>query len=118
MRSEIISMPGKYKFQDLWLEDEEWKKWLRRGNDKYSAFCCFCKKTFDISHSGVNCVKAHAKGKKHSSFEENLKSGKQMKMHAFTCAPLAQGSNRPSPWKSCFRFISSANNLNLSLSHI
>lgn len=80
-------MPGKCRFQECWLEDEDWKMWLRKGSDKYSAFCAFCKKQFDIGHAGVNCIKSHAKGKKHVSFSNNLKSGKQMKIYTFTSRP-------------------------------
>jgi hypothetical protein len=36
-----------------------------------------------VSHSGVNDVKCHTKGKKHKQLEHNLKSGKQLTLHFF-----------------------------------
>nr|CAD7427389.1 unnamed protein product [Timema monikensis] len=61
-------MPGKCSFKEFWLTDEEnkYSKWLRPvEDDQYKAYCTFCKSKFDISHSGLNGVKIHGKGKKH-----------------------------------------------------
>nr|CAD7404235.1 unnamed protein product [Timema poppensis] len=42
------------------------QKWLRPvEDDQYKAYCTFYKSKFDISHSGLNGVKIHGKGKKH-----------------------------------------------------
>lgn len=76
-------MPGKCRFQDIWLEEEKWRLWLRKGNGSYSGFCTLCKKYIDVSHSGLGAIKSHEKGKKHSEFENNNKSGKQLTLHCF-----------------------------------
>lgn len=80
-------MPGKCRFQQVWLEEDLWRLWLRQGRDDRSAFCSLCKKNIDVSHSGVNEVKSHAKGKKHQQLESNLKSGKQLTLHSFNKPP-------------------------------
>lgn len=76
-------MPGKCRFQESWLEEEVWRLWLRPGKNASSAFCSLCKKFIDVTHSGVNDVKCHAKGKKYKQLEQNLKCGKQLTLHSF-----------------------------------
>lgn len=81
-------MPGgKCSFQDAWMEHDDAhpfrKVWVRRGKDKNSAFCSFCKKNIDVSHSGVNALTSHEKGKKHQQSENNFTSGKQLTLHSF-----------------------------------
>ena len=59
-------MPGgKSVFSDLWLDKKEFADWLMHDDNKYSAACKVCKKTFDISNMGETAVKSHAKGVKH-----------------------------------------------------
>ena len=56
----------KSKFQDSWLEEEEFKTWLQRDDkDETSAFCKVCWKSFSIVNSEIENVKQHAKGNKH-----------------------------------------------------
>lgn len=80
-------MPGKCRFQEIWLEDPNWKIWLRKGPTLYSAFCTLCKKTVDVSHSGANALKSHENGKKHKISADNIKSGKQTTLHSFQSTP-------------------------------
>lgn len=81
-------MPGKCKFKESWLEEDVWRLWLKPGKDNYTGFCSLCKKFIDISHSGVNDLKCHAKGKKHKELEQNLRTGKQLTLHAYHAKPL------------------------------
>lgn len=90
-------MPGKCKFRDTWLIDDVWRVWLKQGKDEYTGFCALCKKMIDVSHSGVNDLKMHAKGKKHKELETNLRDGKQLTLHAFR---PAQSLNPPTKAQS------------------
>ncbi|XP_063243096.1 uncharacterized protein LOC134542628 [Bacillus rossius redtenbacheri] len=98
-------MPGKCHFQEMWLEEEGWRTWLRKGKDKFFGFCSLCKKQIDVSHSGVNAIKSHEKGKKHSEFSSCLKSGKQKTLSSFRAIPMdtdgpsmsVPQANTPSP---------------------
>lgn len=77
---------GKYKsaFQKRWLNDPDFKLWLREHNsDKFSAFCILCKKEFSVLHSGLSDVKSHAKGKNHAALEQSLKIGEQSTLSSF-----------------------------------
>lgn len=71
-------MPGKCKFNDLWLLEDFAKKWLSEvKDDKYKAYCKICRSKFDISHSGIGSIKTHAKGMKHKSLLNSLINGSQ-----------------------------------------
>ncbi|XP_063218747.1 uncharacterized protein LOC134529009 [Bacillus rossius redtenbacheri] len=63
-------MPGKCVFNILWLEKEQYKKWLSRDPDKHKARCRLCCKVFDIGNMGESALKAHMAGSKHSSLVE------------------------------------------------
>lgn len=89
-------MPGKCKFKEVWLTEDVWRLWLRQGKDDHTGFCSLCKKFIDVSHSGINDVKCHAKGKKHRELEDNLRKGKQLTLHAFK-SPTSACSSRPKP---------------------
>lgn len=80
-------MPGKCRFQDVWLTNESWRLWLREGNDCFTAFCSFCKRKFDVSHSGISAIKSHERGLKHSQIDKNIKLGKQLTLHSFSGKP-------------------------------
>lgn len=72
-------MPGgKCKFNDFWLSDGNFQKWLLpvKGN-VYQGYCKICSSKFDVSHSGISCVRSHAKGSKHISRVEALVEGQQ-----------------------------------------
>lgn len=64
-------MPGKCKFQESWLMVDQWKMWLRLKDD-YTASCQLCKKSFDVSHSGISAIKSHEKGIKHVQFVKSF----------------------------------------------
>ena len=59
----------KYKtyFNEQWLEDERFKSWLKSDpKDRTVAYCKVCCKSFNIGVGGIESVKQHAKGVKHS----------------------------------------------------
>lgn len=73
-------MPGKCSFKEYWLSDENarFSKWLRPvEDDKYKAFCTFCKAKFDVGHSGLGSVKVHEAGKKHAELSSCILQSKQ-----------------------------------------
>ena len=57
----------KYKctFQDSWLVDKKYKKWIQKVVDIYSARCKVCDKNISISGQGHGQLDSHAKGEKH-----------------------------------------------------
>lgn len=56
--------------------------WLRRvESDKFKAHCSICRTNFDVSHAGVNSVKVHEKGKRHSQLVGGFLSGKQSRIN-------------------------------------
>ncbi|KAG8307625.1 hypothetical protein J6590_016067 [Homalodisca vitripennis] len=75
-------MPGKYRFQDNWAATHGWNLWLRKGKDIYEGFCSFCNKNIDISVAGVFALKTHVNSKRHSDFQRQLTSGKQITLHS------------------------------------
>lgn len=58
-------MPGKCKFQDAWLSNPQYNKWIERGSSSSEAKCKACKKTFAVQNMGEAAVKSHMKSKKH-----------------------------------------------------
>ena len=50
-------------FQDGWLSNEKYRKWIRKSQKKESCFVC--NKNFDISVMGSSALDSHASGKKH-----------------------------------------------------
>ena len=61
--SESVIMPGNCTFNELWLEKEEFKSWLRKDPLKCKGYCVYCKKTIDVSAMGESALRSHAKGK-------------------------------------------------------
>lgn len=57
----------KSKFQDSWLEEEEFKVWLQKRKDETQAYCKLCMKSFSISSHGRTSLTTHASGEKHKS---------------------------------------------------
>lgn len=54
----------KSKFQDSWLSDDKYKKWVQKcDGDVYSARCKACCKVFSVAGQGVKALDTHAKGK-------------------------------------------------------
>ena len=62
-------------FQDGWLSNEKYQKWIRKSQNK-EAHCFVCNKKFDISAMGSSALDLHASGKKHQQLMfERSKSG-------------------------------------------
>ncbi|XP_072564133.1 uncharacterized protein [Paramormyrops kingsleyae] len=60
-------MPGKCRFNNVWLHSEKYNAWLEKDQDPRRAKCRLCHKTFDISNMGEAALSSHAKGAKHQS---------------------------------------------------
>ena len=54
----------KCKFQDCWLRDKKYQKWIRKKNDN-TAYCTYCWKEISINHLGEPALKSHLLSKKH-----------------------------------------------------
>ena len=63
-------------FQDGWLSNEKYRKWIRKSQNKKEARCFVCNKNFDISAMVSSALYSHASGKKHQQLMlERSKSG-------------------------------------------
>ena len=57
---------GKLVFNESWLGYEQFKIWLKRGNDCHKAVCILCNSSvIDITRMGVSALVSHAAGAKH-----------------------------------------------------
>ena len=72
-------MPGSRKqgvttFNDSWLADERFKKWLKKvPEDSVKALCILCNnKKIDIANMGVSALVSLESFKKHSDKEKFL----------------------------------------------
>ena len=55
-------------FQDAWLEESEFKDWLRKDKTDVTNFrCAICSKSLTFSTSGREALIDHAKGSKHKT---------------------------------------------------
>ena len=52
-------------FQDEWLDDDRFSKWVMKTHLKIHARCSICQRDFDLSVMGVSALLSHASGKKH-----------------------------------------------------
>ena len=79
----------KYKvsFQDIWLTDDQYKLWLQKDADIYSAKCKVCSKSFLVA--GQEALDTHAKGLKH---QQRLPNHNSTLKTAFVAG---QTENRP-----------------------
>lgn len=59
-------MPGKCKFQELWLQNEQFKDWVLKVDDR-KAKCKVCKTTIELSNMGEGALRSHANSKKHAT---------------------------------------------------
>ena len=57
----------KCRFNELWLQDPRYSKWIERDpKSMHSALCKFCKgKSVDIKTMGTSALNSHMKGKHH-----------------------------------------------------
>ena len=61
-----MSITTSQVFQDSWLEEEEFKSWLRKVKDDQTNYCCIvCNKKLFLSTSGRCALTKHARGNKH-----------------------------------------------------
>src|SRR4051794_14817143 len=62
-----LKMSSKCVFNSDWtLSNPDWAKWLKLvPNDKFSAQCLLCRKSFTLSNMGRQVVESHAKSMKH-----------------------------------------------------
>ena len=58
------------KYNSLWEKDHSWLQKCK--NNKFSAYCKICKKTFSVNGGGIYLVKQHEKTKTHISRTEEL----------------------------------------------
>ena len=55
-------------FQDAWLSEPEYSKWLKKDkNDNSLAFCTVCLKSFSVAAHGKKALMLHASRKFHKS---------------------------------------------------
>ncbi|XP_056439589.1 uncharacterized protein LOC130376758 isoform X1 [Gadus chalcogrammus] len=61
---------GKCKFNDKWLEKDEYD-WLRSvPGSAYEARCTVCKKTFKLGTMGIGAVESHVQSQKHKAYSK------------------------------------------------
>lgn len=53
---------NKCSFQNKWLSDERFSKWIKK-KDEETAECKYCQKEFNISNMGESALTSHIKGK-------------------------------------------------------
>ena len=58
-------MRGKYRFQDGWVTDHLYARWIGRATSDGDAICRYCKKSFEVSNMGESALRSHSKSKKH-----------------------------------------------------
>ncbi|CAH3159179.1 unnamed protein product [Porites lobata] len=71
-------MPGRYHFNEIWLEKDAYKSWPKK-DDKNSnkGFCFACKKSINLKVMGESALVSHMKGKKHKEYLKNLQGNEK-----------------------------------------
>ena len=89
---------GKCKFNDLWLQDEQFNAWLKpvEGNT-YEAHCTLCKKTFKLGTLGIKALESHCKSEKHKAV---IKWQQQTLSISHYCSTSGAGASRSSVTQS------------------
>ena len=64
-----MSNKSKCIFNDSWLTDSRFSKWLKKSHAKSKAYCNLCGKDFDISNMGISALNSHSVGKKQKDQE-------------------------------------------------
>lgn len=59
---------GKCKFNDKWMEEDAFRRWLAPAENNNEAMCKLCKKTFSLGTMGLKAVESHMKGGKHQRY--------------------------------------------------
>ena len=68
----LVCRMGKCTFQERWLQDPNFKSWIRPDEDKYKAFCKLCKSSISVVYNGQNALMKHRQGKNHIAREKPL----------------------------------------------
>ena len=64
-------MPKQTFFSDKWLEDAEFKDWIKKVNNNINFGCNLCKKSdLSLGNMGSEALQKHAKSKKHCKARE------------------------------------------------
>ena len=71
-------MSRKTSYLSKWEKDYQWLTSVKKKNDKYSACCKLCLKSFRIDGSGIFQVKSHENSKSHKS---NVQSNSQTRFN-------------------------------------
>ena len=79
-------MPGKCKFQNIWLNIELYKRWLlKEPRDIHSARCRVYLKSFKVDNMGELTLVSHSKSAGHKLAMKNSNSSKQFKISLTQC---------------------------------
>lgn len=62
----LVNMPGTCIFQELWLQNDEFKDWVLKVDDRLVK-CKVCKTIANLSHMEEEDLHSHAKDKKHAA---------------------------------------------------
>ena len=65
MKSSSRSQNYSSHFNTTWMEKEECRSWLAKGQLSTEARCLLCDTNFSIAHSGYGQVQQHARSAKH-----------------------------------------------------
>ena len=83
-------------FQKAWLDESEFKNWLRKDKTDVTKFrCAICSKSLTLSTSGRAALIDHAKGSKHKTELSKVASFFNKKAISLTTSSSARIS--PSP---------------------
>lgn len=73
------------KFNRDWLNDPEYKDWLREVPDAKRAKCNLCQKDINLASMGISAVKSHARGDMHK--KKMASKGQRLINFTATAAP-------------------------------
>ena len=71
---------SKSTFQDEWLCNDKYSKWVVKTNQPSEAFCIICRKNIDVSIIGVSVLESHAAGVKYKKLISARKSTVDIRM--------------------------------------
>lgn len=93
-------MPGRYHFNEIWLEKDAYKSWPQK-DDKNSnkGFCFACKKSINLKVMRESALVSHMKGKKHKEYLKNLQGNEKTTKIRDFFSPSASTSF--SSWLKC-----------------
>ena len=61
-------------FNTQWLDDDEFKSWIKPSKRENQANCKLCRKDIELSNMGRQSLVSHALGKKHKELDLKVKS--------------------------------------------